>query len=87
MLSSKEITEKINRGDLSLKPGWVRLSLHPTMTDAELDFFVNAINEIIENIDEWQKDYVYNPHVNEFKNKRSVESTDEKRVVSWFGTL
>lgn len=84
---SKEITEKINRGDLSLKPGWVRLSLHPTMTDAELDFFVKAINEIIENIDEWQKDYIYNPHVNEFKNKRSVDSTDEKRVVSWFGTL
>ena len=29
---SKHITELINHGDLSLKPGWVRLSLHQTMT-------------------------------------------------------
>jgi len=28
---SKEITDLIEQGDLSRKPGWVRLSLHPTM--------------------------------------------------------
>jgi selenocysteine lyase/cysteine desulfurase len=34
---SRSITEAINRGCLADKPGWVRLSLHPTMTDAEAD--------------------------------------------------
>ena len=33
---SKEITDRIDAGDLSMKPGWIRLSLHPTMTDDEL---------------------------------------------------
>ena len=33
---SKQITERINFGDLSQKPGWIRLSLHPTMTNEEL---------------------------------------------------
>jgi selenocysteine lyase/cysteine desulfurase len=80
---SKAITEKINMGDLSSKPGWVRISLHPTMTDKELDLFIKAINEIVKNIGEWQKEYVYSSHNNEFKNKNVVDNID-KRVASWF---
>ena len=33
---SKEITDRIDAGDLSMKPGWIRLSLHPTMQNDEL---------------------------------------------------
>jgi selenocysteine lyase/cysteine desulfurase len=40
---SLEITDMINHGDLSTKPGWVRLSLHPTNTDAEINFIIEAI--------------------------------------------
>ena len=47
---SKRITTKIMSGDLSEKPGFVRVSLHPTMTDEELDFIVNAVKEISENM-------------------------------------
>ena len=36
----------INKGDFSEKPGWVRLSLHPTMTDNELDTVIIALREI-----------------------------------------
>ena len=43
---SHRITEMINRGDLSEKPGWVRLSLHPAMTDSELDTVITALKEI-----------------------------------------
>ncbi|MEA3451474.1 MAG: aminotransferase class V-fold PLP-dependent enzyme, partial [Bacteroidota bacterium] len=46
-------TKKISNEDASEKPGWVRVSLHPTMTNYELDYIVDAINEITENIDEW----------------------------------
>ena len=34
---SQHITDKINHGDLSEKPGWVRISLHPVLTEEEVD--------------------------------------------------
>jgi len=45
---SKEITDRIDAGDLSMKPGWVRLSLHPTMTNDELKFILDAIRQTVE---------------------------------------
>lgn len=63
---SKSITDKINKGDLSEKPGWVRFSLHPTMTNDELDFVLTAIQEVIKNVREWEKDYSYSPLTNEY---------------------
>jgi hypothetical protein len=73
---SKEITDRIDAGDLSMKPGWIRLSLHPTMTDAELLYITAAIRETVENADEWKKDYCYNSHTNEFTHCKSIEKED-----------
>ena len=70
---SKRITDKINHGDLSEKPGWVRLSLHPTMTDEELDFILNAIHEVIINVKEWASDYTYSPKTNDTAIKRKIK--------------
>ncbi len=47
---SKIITDKIDQGDLSEKPGWVRLSIHPTMTNDELETVINGISQIVKNI-------------------------------------
>ena len=66
---SKRITNKINHGDLSEKPGWVRLSLHPTMTNAELTFILDAIKQITEKTAEWERDYNYSNTTNEFRHK------------------
>jgi selenocysteine lyase/cysteine desulfurase len=63
---SKEITDKIESGDLSIKPGWIRLSLHPTMTDDELFYIVDAIRQTVENAELWKKDYRYDKLTNEF---------------------
>jgi selenocysteine lyase/cysteine desulfurase len=63
---SKEITDLIDSGDLSLKPGWIRLSLHPTMTDNELFFILDAIRQTVANAEKWKKDYCYDKHTNEF---------------------
>jgi len=70
---SKKITDLINRGDLSEKPGWVRFSLHPTMTNKELNFIMNAIEEIIININYWEKDYTYSQETNEFYHNSEEE--------------
>ncbi len=80
---SRKITEKISTGDLSSKPGWVRLSLHPTMTDEELEFITKAFQAILDNIEKWEKDYIYNPTNNEFKHKEEIEDKIEL-VKGWF---
>ena len=79
---SKKITDKIDAGDLSMKPGWIRLSLHPTMTNDELLYISNAIKETAKNAAFWGKDYKYDRHTNEFNH---CNSTDSSRAVSeWF---
>ena len=80
---SRQITNLINTGDLSQKPGWVRVSLHPTMRNNELYFIADAIKQIAENHIEWQKDYDYDKHSNEFKHKHEIISAQEK-VKEWF---
>ncbi|GAB4296509.1 MAG: aminotransferase class V-fold PLP-dependent enzyme [Ignavibacteriaceae bacterium] len=80
---SKRITEKIDQGDLSEKPGWVRMSIHPTMTDDELYFITDAIRQIVKNIDKWEKDYRYDPHKNEFVNL-IFNGKDKATVDKWF---
>lgn len=80
---SNAITEKINHGDLSEKPGLVRVSLHPTMKDQEVGTFIEAVKQIIEHASEWQKDYVYLPEKNEFIHKKERES-QSFNVHEWF---
>lgn len=63
---SHSITDRINAGDLSAKPGWVRLSLHPTMRDADLETVIGALSDIARNVKAWENDYRYDPHTNEY---------------------
>lgn len=80
---SREITDKIEAGDLSLKPGWIRLSLHPTMTDDELRYIIMAIRSTVGNAEEWSNDYHYNSHTNEFSHK-SFPEEGSKDYDNWF---
>lgn len=80
---SKEITDRIEAGDLSMKPGWVRVSLHPTMTNSELLYITGSIREIAAKIEEWGKEYVYCKHTNEFNHHLEVKEKPEQ-VSSWF---
>lgn len=66
---SHKITDMINHGDLSEKPGWVRWSIHPTTTNAEVEYIANALREIAQNAKVWKDDYTYCKHSNEFCNK------------------
>ncbi|MDQ1297273.1 MAG: hypothetical protein QG611_1255 [Bacteroidota bacterium] len=80
---SKEITDRIEAGDLSLKPGWIRISLHPTMTDDELHFILESVRETVENAKEWSRDYQYNNHTNEYCHKTYSEKGISE-YASWF---
>jgi len=74
--TSKVITEKISHGDLSLKPGWVRMSIHPVMTDNEIDIILNAIKDIAANHKTMAVDYLYDEHSNEYIHKLEREKAD-----------
>ena len=80
---SRKITTRINYGDLSEKPGWIRLSLHPTMTDSELETIVKGLHEIRSKCRSWIQDYNYNKHTNEFRHISEHGERDEL-VNSWF---
>ncbi len=80
---SDGITKKISEGDLSEKPGWVRMSVHPTMTNDELRFILEAIKQTVENAGEWINDYTYSSKTNEFYHK-SVNEKHEKMISDWF---
>lgn len=81
--TSNSITRKIDMGDLSEKPGWVRLSIHPTTTNAELDYIIRAVQQVAEHAPEWARDYEYDLHSNEFQFKNSTLKTMDD-YLSWF---
>ena len=63
---SDAITSEITLGDLSHKPGWVRWSLHPTTTNKEVLYFIESLEKVVENFEDWKNDYTYNRKTNEF---------------------
>lgn len=79
---SKKITDLIDAGDLSTKPGWVRFSIHPTMTNEEIYHFIYAMKEIVRNAEEWKQDYVYDSQTNDFYfiNQEKVDTRGLFRV-------
>ncbi len=79
---SDEITDQISHGDLSEKPGWVRWSLHPTMTDEEVQLFIEALKDIIENLETYSTDYAPVPRTNTFSHKD--EKSFHLKVQEWF---
>ena len=85
--ASKELDMRIMSGDLSVRPGWVRASIHPTMKDAEVEFMLNALRELMENKEEWAKDYTYNEATNEFDFTRNDFVVKEEQIESWFSGL
>ncbi|MNW53681.1 putative cysteine desulfurase [compost metagenome] len=63
---SYAIEQHVVNGDCSMKPGWVRVSLHPIMTGQEIRRIITAISEIAENHVIWQQDYQYDRLTNEW---------------------
>jgi len=80
---SHEILNMIRSGNLLCKPGWIRLSVHPTMTNAAIHFIMDAIELIASHFLEWMKDYVYDPASNEYVFK-GTEAKEQSRIEDWF---
>ena len=81
--TSNKIKNQILEGCNTEKPGWVRLSLHPTITNKELTFICNALKELSEKIEVWANDYKYDPSKNDFVH-RTIMPAEKQLVNSWF---
>ena len=64
--TSKEIEKQILDGCMVERPGWIRMSIHPTMTTQEIEIICEAIKEVAENHEEWAKEYKFEAISNEF---------------------
>ena len=73
---SKHITDMIDQGDYSEKPGWMRLSLHPSMTDEEVKYIGQSIVELAKKHLEWREEYTFDPACLELISKG--DNPDEK---------
>lgn len=81
---SMEITSKINHGDLSEKPGWVRWSLHPTTTGEEVNLMISGLKYICSHIDELSREYIYDNHLNVFWHRNDHQEHHDKMIKKWF---
>ena len=80
--SSDDIIQKVMEGNYALKPGWVRVSIHPTTTNAEIEFVCDSIIALAENYKTWKEDYIE-------KNFKYIHCTETDAVTSglsqsWF---
>lgn len=83
--TSHELTDEISIGDLVRKPGWIRMSIHPTTTNAEIEYVCASIKALAKHHDVWAKDYHYAPSNNEFIHKSLVDKPDTSTVIEdWF---
>ncbi|MGP7815691.1 aminotransferase class V-fold PLP-dependent enzyme [Niallia sp. 01092] len=72
---SKQISEEVKEGNFIHKPGWIRLSLHPTMSNEEIYKITSAIKKIMYFKDEWSSDYLFDYSRNEYSSNGSQYST------------
>jgi selenocysteine lyase/cysteine desulfurase len=82
-IESYELLDMIHSGDLSCKPGWIRLSIHPTTTNKEMMEIMDAIEDTATNFRTYQLDYDYDVETNEYNFKNAVKS-EQEIIEKWF---
>jgi selenocysteine lyase/cysteine desulfurase len=83
--TSRSITDQIDAGDYTNKPGWIRLSLHPTTSDEEIFNILDAVKKLAENHQIWAEDYEHNRRKNAFHPKNTAPDQKMAAMVEkWF---
>ena len=81
--TSKNIEDQTIDGCLVERPGWVRMSIHPTLTNSEVLYICESIKQVAENHAVWGEDYKYEAAKNEFIHK-TAKSIETAIVNKWF---
>jgi selenocysteine lyase/cysteine desulfurase len=83
--TSKAIEKQIIEGCSVEKPGWIRLSIHPSITDVEVDFICEGLKAVCNNVEEWKQDYEYDAIHNDYKHNSHI-SIEHALVKKWFAS-
>ncbi|MBN4070844.1 aminotransferase class V-fold PLP-dependent enzyme [Olleya sp. AH-315-F22] len=81
---SNKLVDEISLGDLLRKPGWIRMSIHPTTTNKEVEFVCESIKALAENHLKWAEDYNYDKLTNEFSHKSFSIASRKDTINDWF---
>ena len=81
--SSEDYKHKIEDGCLIERPGWIRMSIHPTIRNDEVQYICKSIQSLCKNFKDWVGDYNYNPISNEFEYKHNT-AFEKTMVDNWF---
>lgn len=81
--TSRTIANQILEGCNVEKPGWVRLSIHPTMTNNEVKYICDSLVLLSKKIELWSKDYKYDALKNDYLHK-TVKPIEKDLVEKWF---
>lgn len=81
--TSHQLIDEITLGDLIRKPGWIRMSIHPTTSNEEIEFVCQKIMALAKNHTVWANDYIYDKNTNEFVHKNG-NSFEKELVEAWF---
>jgi len=81
--TSNKLIDEITLGDLIKKPGWIRMSIHPTTTTDEIEYVCNSIKSLAENHKDWALNYDYDKDTNEFLHKEA-QAVEDTLVDHWF---
>jgi selenocysteine lyase/cysteine desulfurase len=81
--TSNDLICQITSGDLIKKPGWIRMSIHPTTTSEEIKFVCESIKQLAENHKILSEDYLYDGKSNNFRHKNDL-ILEKEMVKGWF---
>lgn len=81
--TSSQLIDEISLGDLIRKPGWIRMSIHPTTTNEEMQWVCDSIIALAKNHQDWAKEYNYDKESNDFVHKNAIPF-EKKLVDEWF---
>lgn len=81
--TSKSIEKKILEGCMVERPGWIRMSIHPTMTNGEIIFVCDAISAVAENFEKWKMNYRYDGVKNDYVHNNNI-NIEKEITKDWF---
>ncbi len=81
-MKSQSIISEMESGKILMKPGWVRISIHPTTTNEEMKYVCDSLLELAAHGNEWKEDYDF---VNgRFLFKGEDEGSEMALTSDWF---
>lgn len=81
--TSNNLVSQISLGELLKKPGWIRMSIHPTTTNQEIEYVCDSIIALAKNHKEWSNLYRYDANSNNFYHNDD-QLLEKEMVKNWF---